>query len=100
MRPSPRTPVWHENIRTLAAAGPVLNDVRTSGRRPPFEESLETESLPIDGREPLRAEIEALVHSVRGEGRAHVCGVEGMRALRLAERILADIGDQQGSGGS
>lgn len=87
----PRIPRWTARIADLAAQPPDLGDMRTSGRRPPFEEHLRTERLPIAEAEPLRSEIEALVHTVRGAHRPGVPGADGLRALALAERILADL---------
>ena len=58
---------------------------------PSFQEMLETEKLPIHDAEPLREEISALVAAVRNGRRPSVGGNEGLRALRLAERILAEI---------
>lgn len=46
------------------------------------------ERLPIRDAEPLREEIGALVAALRGGHRPQVGGDEGLRALRLAERIL------------
>jgi predicted dehydrogenase len=82
---------WGEQIADLAARPALLDDTRTSGRRPAFEELLRTERLRIDDAEPLRAEIESLVDAVRHGRRPSVCGVDGLRALGLAERILASI---------
>jgi predicted dehydrogenase len=100
VRPRPRMPRWSARIADLAAQQPELGDVRTSGRRPAFEQHLRTERLPIDDAEPLRAEIEALVHTVRGAGRPGVPGVDGLRALALAERILVDLRARGGPTGS
>ena len=55
-----------------------------------FGDLLQTEMLPIDDAEPLKEEIRAFLAAARG-GRAKVTGAEGLRALVLAERILADI---------
>ncbi len=90
VRPS-RLPRWSDRIALLAAQEPDLGDVRTSGRCAPFEHSLRTERLPIADAEPLRSEIEALVHTVRGADHPGVPGADGLRALDLAERILADL---------
>jgi len=52
---------------------------------------LETERLPVREREPLRAELDALVRTVRGDGCPHASGAEGVRAVALAERVLGGI---------
>ena len=83
---------WEADVRGLAGRAPDLDDGRTSGARAPFEEGLAAERLPVFEAEPLREEIAALVATIRGQGRAHASGVEGLRALRLAERILAGLG--------
>ena len=56
-----------------------------------FGDLLRTEMLPIDDGEPLREEIRAFVSAVRTGARPKVSGAEGLRALALAERILAAI---------
>ncbi|MHC5011510.1 MAG: Gfo/Idh/MocA family protein [Planctomycetota bacterium] len=53
---------------------------------------LATEKLPIHDAEPLREEIGALVQSIRNGHTPRVGAGEGIRALALAERILASIG--------
>ena len=55
-----------------------------------FGELLETQMLPIDDAEPLKEEIRSFLAAAAG-GPARVTGAEGLRALALAERILADI---------
>jgi predicted dehydrogenase len=60
---------------------------------------LVVEKLPIEDAEPLREEITALVSAVRTGRRARVGGGEGLRALRVAERILADLERRAASAG-
>lgn len=68
--------------------------------RPPQGDSgLVTEELPIRDAEPLRAELAALVAAIREERRPEVGGPDGLRALALAERILADLGSRPIPGG-
>lgn len=49
------------------------------------------ERLEIGDAEPLKEEITALVGTIRAGARPRVGGDEGLRALRLAERILTDL---------
>lgn len=49
------------------------------------------EELPIRDAEPLREELAALVSAIREGRRPDVGGDDGLRALALAERILADL---------
>ncbi len=49
------------------------------------------ERIAIGDAEPLKEEIAALVAVIRSGARPRVGGDEGLRALRLAERILADL---------
>jgi predicted dehydrogenase len=51
----------------------------------------ETERLAVGEAEPLAAEIAALVEAVRGSRPPPVGGDDAIRALRLAERVLADL---------
>lgn len=66
-----------------------------AGRRdappPAFTELLATEKLALPAGEPLKEEIVAAVEAVRSGRPPRVGGDEGLRALRLAERILADL---------
>jgi predicted dehydrogenase len=58
---------------------------------PDFGDLLTTEMLPIEEAEPLKAEIRAFLASIAGGSPPAVGGLEGLRALVLAERILADL---------
>ena len=51
------------------------------------------ERIPLqgDGREPLRAELESFVASVRGEDAVSVTGKEGRDALAVALEIVSRI---------
>jgi predicted dehydrogenase len=55
------------------------------------EDLFDVESIPIPPAEPLGAEIAALVDAVRGRRAPEPSGAAGIRALRLAERILDDL---------
>jgi len=59
-----------------------------AGDLPAEERQLALTALPLGAAEPLRAELEAFVASVRGGPGPLVGGREGWRALELAERIL------------
>ena len=82
---------WDVMVAAMAAQAAGLDDQRVSGRRPAFEELLSTQRLPVDDGEPLRREIESLVNAVRAGSRPVVEGQAGLRALHLAERILASL---------
>jgi predicted dehydrogenase len=56
-----------------------------------FGDLLDAETLPIDDADPLTEELRAFVAAVRDGGGPRVSGVEGLKALRLAERILDDL---------
>jgi predicted dehydrogenase len=55
------------------------------------EDLFDVEQIPIPPAEPLRDEIAALVDAVRGRRVPEPSGAAGIRALRLAERILEDL---------
>ncbi len=52
------------------------------------------EPLVVDDVEPLRAEIEAFVHSVRTDSAAAVSAEEGYAAVEMAERITHAVREQ------
>ncbi len=54
-----------------------------------FGDLLHTEELPIEEAEPLKAEIREFLGAARGGAKPRVSGVDGVGALRLAERILS-----------
>ncbi len=82
---------WSALFADLAARGVDLEPGRVNGAGPDFEALLQTERIPITDGEPLREEILALLTAIRTGRRPVVGGMEGLRALRLAERILADV---------
>ncbi|MDJ0974159.1 MAG: Gfo/Idh/MocA family oxidoreductase [Planctomycetota bacterium] len=86
---------WSALFAELAARGADLEPGRVNGAGPDFESLLQTERVPISDSEPLREEILALLCAVRTGRRPVVGGMEGLRALRLAERVLADIRGRQ-----
>ncbi len=81
---------WNDRLRDMAARGAGL-EPDEGGAGDDLEARLEIELLPIQDAEPLREEISALVRAVRTGRAPAVGGSEGLRALRLAERILAEI---------
>lgn len=56
-----------------------------------FTDLLDTEMVAIPAGEPLKEEIVAAVEAVRSGCAPRVGGDEGLRALKLAERILAEV---------
>ena len=56
-----------------------------------FGDLLTSEMLAIEEAEPLKAEIRAFLSAAAGGPPPAVGGAEGLRALVLAERILADL---------
>ena len=58
------------------------------GEMPQLQEIVERIELGGDGREPLRAELEAFVGAVAGDGRLVVSGDDGRRALAVALEIM------------
>jgi predicted dehydrogenase len=56
-----------------------------------FGDLLHTEMLEIAEAEPLKEEIRQFLAAVRGETAPRVSGEQGLAALRVAERILADV---------
>jgi predicted dehydrogenase len=62
-----------------------------NGHPPAPEDLFDVEPIPIPPSEPLGAEIAALVDAVRGRRAPEPRGAAGIRALRLAERILDDL---------
>lgn len=91
VRRSRREEDWSALFADLAARGADLEPGRVNGAGPDFESMLQTEQVPITDTNPLREEILALVTAIRTGRRPVVGGLEGLRALRLAERILADV---------
>ena len=49
----------------------------------------------IRKKEPLRAELEAFIASVRGEGPVIITGLDGLRALELAEALLTSARERR-----
>lgn len=64
---------------------------REAFEAPALPKGFLVEPLEIGDAEPLREEIAALVDAIRQGRRPRVGGGEGLRALRLAERILEDL---------
>lgn len=102
VRPTRQVRRWARRVADLAAR-PAGWGEGPAGDGPPLGgELLETEWLALREAEPLKAELEAAVRRIRGRGGRSGAppgaagpvsaeGADGLRALRLAERILADI---------
>jgi predicted dehydrogenase len=77
----------------------MINKVRSiedwQGDGPPLEET----TFSLDKGDALRAEIEAFLAAARGDAECVVTGRDGLAALELAERIIADIERRRGSDG-
>jgi predicted dehydrogenase len=58
---------------------------------PQIEDIVERIELKSDGKEPLRAELEAFVAAMRGEREVVVSGEDGRRALAVATEIIRRI---------
>ncbi len=56
-----------------------------------FGELIRVEELPLPDERPLQAELGAFLDAVRAGSRPKVTGEEGLAAVLLAERILAEI---------
>ena len=56
-----------------------------------FGKMVHVEPLQIDDRDPLRAELDAFVASVRSGERPPVTAEDGLAAVRLAEQIVASL---------
>jgi predicted dehydrogenase len=57
------------------------------------------EALPVAPEEPLQAELRAFVQRIRGADVPVVTGPQGLAALRLASRILDQMGTPPGAAG-
>ncbi len=91
---------WARVRRVLEEAGGEIDRALERLKREVFEapslpKGFLVEPLEIGDAEPLREEIVALVDAIRTGRRARVGGGEGLRALRLAERILLDLGRRE-----
>ncbi len=82
----------HEAVLVRVPDGALPEAKRAAAQGLAFAPGFPLEKIEIRDAEPLKEEISALVHAVRGGDGARVSGDEGLRALRLAERILADLG--------
>jgi len=58
-----------------------------------FKSLLEVEELTLHEDEPLRAELQAFLAAVRGEGPLVVSGEDGQRAVEVAFRIMESLQD-------
>jgi predicted dehydrogenase len=85
----PASPAEAQGLRALRRRPLSLGREDLAGRMGPEESARATLALPIAEQEPLQAEILGLVASVRTGAPPRVGGQEGLRALRLAEWVLA-----------
>src|SRR5439155_4939386 len=60
-----------------------------------FGDLVNIEELQIDDTEPLRAELDAFIHSVRTGAPAEVPAEDGLAAVETATRIVEAIGSQR-----
>lgn len=72
-----------------AAAGPPGGDSAWASRHEKGVTEGSRHVIAIKKREPLRAELEAFVAAVRGEGRVAVTAEDGLAAMRAAEALIA-----------
>ena len=56
-----------------------------------FSGLLDTEELSLDDDEPLRAELEAFLNSLRSDSPVPVTGEDGLRAVALAHRVMESM---------
>jgi predicted dehydrogenase len=56
-----------------------------------FADLVNIEELQIDDIEPLRAELDSFIDAVTGKSPAPVSGEDGLAAVELAERIVAEV---------
>jgi predicted dehydrogenase len=64
-----------------------------------YAKLVHVEPLQIDDTEPLRAELEAFVHSVRTNGPPAVSAEDALAAMELAEQIVHSIREHRWDGG-
>jgi predicted dehydrogenase len=60
-----------------------------------YQDLVQVEELQIDDQEPIRAEIEAFLNSVRTGTPPIVTAEDGLAAVETAERIIAAIPQQE-----
>jgi predicted dehydrogenase len=77
----------HEYISLDYARRDALRVAVKAGPQPEFA----FEKLPAPSVEPLRAELESFIHSVRTRSEPRVSGAAGRAALELAARVMASI---------
>jgi len=65
--------------------------LRVAVKKPGPQPEFAFEKLPSQAVEPLRAELEAFVESVRSRREPRTSGRSGRAALELAERVMASI---------
>ncbi len=76
-----------ERVMALKAGAKSLADLKGAV----FGDLLRVEPVEIEDHEPLRAELAAFLGAVRTGGTPVVSGEDGLRALRLALRVLEGI---------
>ena len=65
-----------------------------------FQGLLDIEELQLVDDEPLRAELAAFAAAVRDGGPPPVCGTDGLRAVAIAEQVLAAVAECSWESGS
>jgi predicted dehydrogenase len=85
-----------ERVMALRAGAKNLADLKDAV----FGDLLQVEPVAIEEHEPLRAELDSFLSAVRTGGRPVVSGEDGLRALKLALEVLADIRRHAGGGKS
>ncbi len=60
---------------------------------------LRVDQVQTEGRDALEQELEDFVSSVKSGGRPRVSGVDGLRAVALAEQVLASLNSHHWEGG-
>ena len=84
-----------EKVVALKAGAKSLSDLKDVV----FGDLLKVEPVAIEENEPLQAELASFLSAVRTGGTPEVSGEDGLRALRLALRVLEAIGENQARAG-
>jgi predicted dehydrogenase len=77
-----------ENVEVIRAA---VERVKRGEEAPKFENLVKLTPLAVEDVEQIRGELEAFVGSIREKRPAVVSGEDGLRAVEVAERIVAEL---------